>query len=126
MLTDEEKRQARATDPRIAALIDRACAATPVELERLHGVFRDMHSGSLQVGSVRVGAGDRVRLRPGARRADAQDMFLEGRTAVVQSVMRDIQGADCFAVLIEDDPAAELQRWHGRFLYFYPEEVEPL
>src|SRR5262245_9318227 len=74
-LTDDEKRQARATDPRIAALLDRVDGASPADLARLHGAFRDR----LQVGATAVGPGSRVRLRPNARRADAQDMFLEGR-----------------------------------------------
>jgi hypothetical protein len=30
------------------------------------------------------------------------------------------------AVSPDDDPAAELQRNHGRFLYFSPDEVEPI
>jgi hypothetical protein len=121
-LTEDEKRQARATDERIAALIDRVEATSPDELARLHGAFRD----HLQIGAVAVGPGSRVRLRPSARRTDAQDMFVQGRIARVEKVMRDVQGKDCLAVLLEDDPAADLHLWHGRFLYFYPEEVEPL
>lgn len=39
-LTDEEKREARATDPRAAELIDRAEALPPEMLERLHGAIR--------------------------------------------------------------------------------------
>jgi hypothetical protein len=30
------------------------------------------------------------------------------------------------AVSPDDDPAAELQRSHGRFLYFAPDELEPM
>ena len=36
-LTDEEKAEARATDPRAAAIIDRCEAMTPEELQQLHG-----------------------------------------------------------------------------------------
>lgn len=39
-LTDEEKREARATDPRSAAIVDRVDAMPPEVLARLHGVFR--------------------------------------------------------------------------------------
>lgn len=39
-LTDEEKREARATDPRAAALVDRAETLPPEMLERLHGAIR--------------------------------------------------------------------------------------
>jgi hypothetical protein len=43
-LTDEEKAEARATDPRAAAVIDRCAAMSPEELQRLHGVLRDPHA----------------------------------------------------------------------------------
>ena len=42
-LTDEEKAQARATDPRAAAIIDRCEQLSPAELQRLHGIMRDPH-----------------------------------------------------------------------------------
>ena len=44
-LTDEEKAQARATDPRAAAIIDRCEQLSPEELQRLHGILRDPHAG---------------------------------------------------------------------------------
>jgi hypothetical protein len=28
-------------------------------------------------------------------------------------------------VVLDDDPAADLHQWHGRFLYFHPDELEP-
>ena len=40
-MTDEEKAEARATDPRAAAIIDRCDAMSPEELQQLHGVLRD-------------------------------------------------------------------------------------
>ncbi|MET1153052.1 hypothetical protein [Arthrobacter sp.] len=43
-LTDEEKAEARATDPRAAAVIDRCAAMSPEELQQLHGVLRDPHA----------------------------------------------------------------------------------
>ncbi len=113
LLTDEEKRLARAADPRVAALIDRVDALAPEAWGALHGAFRD----------PRVGG--RVRLRPGPRRTDAQDMFLAGRTATVREVKRDVDGRECFAVTVDDDPAAELHLAHGRYHYFYADEVEP-
>ncbi|EOD63715.1 hypothetical protein [Amycolatopsis vancoresmycina] len=41
-LTDEEKREARATDPRAAAIVDRVDAMPPELLERLHGAVRSV------------------------------------------------------------------------------------
>ena len=154
-LTDEEKREARATDPRAAAIIDRVDAMPPEMLDRLHGAMRYLRGAtgeltpgatpnevpwwdpgadatvspetdSVKINGVAVAKGHRVRLRPGARRADAQDMFLEGRVAEVQGVFIDVEDRRYLAVTLEDDPAAEFYQWHGRYFYFSPDEVEPL
>ena len=81
---------------------------------------------SIVVDGVPVRRGDRVRLRPRAHGTDPQDRFLLGRTAVVEKLLVDLEGGRHFAVTVENDPAAELNRWYGRFRYFLPEEVEPL
>jgi hypothetical protein len=78
------------------------------------------------VSGVRIARGSRVLMQPGARRADAQDLFLTGREAVVEAVLHDVDGQVHLAVTPADDPAADLQRNHGRFLYFAPDEVKPL
>jgi len=75
---------------------------------------------------TQIAAGSHVIMRPGARRADAQDIFLAGREAVVEAVLHDVDGQIHLAVTPVDDPAADLQRNHGRFLYFVPDEVQPL
>jgi hypothetical protein len=80
---------------------------------------------SVLVAGQPVARGSRVTLRPGARRADAQDMFLVGRTAIVEAVLLDVDNTPYLAVSLEDDPAADLHAAHGRFLYFMPDEVEP-
>jgi hypothetical protein len=80
---------------------------------------------SVSIAGACVRRGSRVRLRP-SRRADAQDMFLAGRTALVQAVLLDVDGDQHLAVTLEDDPAADLAAAHGRFRYFAPDEVEPL
>jgi hypothetical protein len=197
-LTEAEKREARATDERAAAIIDRVDAMPPELLERLHGAVRYLkevegaetgleaapatgleaapETGAPQppsplggpplgrvaeseaggdrlstappepelvpwwdpgadrtvspetdgvvVAGVTVAKGSRVRLRPG-QRADAQDMFLAGREATVEAVFLDVDGNRHLAVTLDEDPAADLQRWHGRYLYFSPDEVEP-
>ena len=165
-LTDDEKREARATDPRAAAIIDRADTLPPEILERLHGAVRSVGprivgteappspdmaeasgpfeldadapwwdpaadasvspaSDSVVVDGVVVAAGSHVRLAP-TRRADAQDLFVVGRTATVQAVVFDVDGGTHLAVTVDDDPAADLHDWYGRYLYFAPDEVEPL
>jgi hypothetical protein len=135
-LTDEERAEARATDDRVGALFDRFETMPREMWGRLHGAIRSVRpSGSegqdrgpatIRVGSVDVGRGGRVRLRPGSRRADAQDMFLTGRIGRVEKVLRDFEGNDYVAVILEDDPAADLYRQQGRHLFFSPDEVEPL
>ena len=154
-LTDEEKDAARATDPRAAALIDRVESLDGAALQRLHGTIRGWQGSppaearedggtgevpwwdpeadqsvspstdSVLVAGQRLARGSLVTLRPGARRADAQDMFLVGRTAVVEAVLLDVDDQPYLAVTLTDDPAADLHAAHGRFLYFSPDEVEP-
>ena len=154
-LTDEEKDAARATDPRAAALIDRVESLDGAALQRLHGTIRGWQGSppagaredggagevpwwdpeadqsvspstdSVLVAGQRLARGNLVTLRPGARRADAQDMFLVGRTALVEAVLLDVDDQPYLAVTLTDDPAADLHAAHGRFLYFSPDEVEP-
>ncbi|MDB4995482.1 MAG: hypothetical protein JWM74_2914 [Myxococcaceae bacterium] len=119
-LTDEEKREARATDPRAAALVERAEQITPHEMNQLHGAVR-----SLRVGRNDVAKGSRVRVRLGRRRhTDPQDMFVDGHVATVEDVREDFEGNGWIAVVVDDDPAAELNRWFGRHLWFHPDELE--
>ncbi len=152
-LTDAEKREARATDPRSAAILDRVDAMSPEMMGRLHGALRSPRAAlepeplpplegraswwdpgadasvspdtdAVVVAGISVSKGSSVRLRPG-RRADAQDMFLAGRAAVVQGVYLDVEDNRYVAVTLADDPAADLHARVGRYLYFYPDEIEP-
>ena len=66
-----------------------------------------------------------MRLRP-SRRADAHDMFLAGLAATVAGVFHDVDGDEHVAVTVDDDPATEALAWQGRYLFFHPDEVEPL
>lgn len=133
-LTDEEKREARGTDPRAAAILDRTEALSPEAFARLHGTIRPPAppppevegADTVVIGGVPVAKGSRVRLRPKTRGTDPQDRFLDGRTALVEAVMTDVDDATHFAVTVEGDPAADLNRWYGRYRYFSPDEVEPL
>ncbi len=140
-LTDAEKREARATDARAAAILDRVDAMPDEVFERLHGAVRSLgplpeaadapaddpaDGGTVLVDGVAVGRGSRVRLRPRPHGTDPQDRFLDGRTATVEAVLTDVDDARHLAVSLEDDPASELNRWYGRFRYFAPDEVEPL
>ena len=76
-----------------------------------------------------VAKGSKVRLRPGTlagRRTDAQDLFLIDREAIVEGVFFDVDGDQHVAVTLLDDAAADLHQWHGRFMYFHPDEIDVL
>ncbi|MGW1003744.1 hypothetical protein [Streptomyces sp. NPDC002520] len=194
LLTDEEKAEARATDPRAARILDRVDTMPREVFSRLHGAIRSLTpaapartpstrpkttaaqpvaaaapmapavrpwtrdaaappsaafsqvpasgrpawwqegaddglsptTDTVLVDGVPVGGGSRVRLCPRGRGADAQDMFLAGRTAQVAAVFHDVDGSVHLAVTVDGDPAAELHGWYGRFHYFRPDELEPL
>lgn len=80
---------------------------------------------STTVGGHEVGSGSIVRLRPSPGR-DAQDLFLAGRVATVAGVFRDVDGGVHLAVTVNDDPGNDLYISQGRYLFFAPEEIEPL
>jgi len=127
-LTPEEKRIARATDPRAAAIVDRVERLAPGDWERLHGAWRDFDGPEMRPldPPSGLGPGSRVRLRPGKRRTDAQDLLYAGMIATVHRIERDVSGVEYLAVTIDGDPAAELHEWYGRFHYYRADEVEPL
>jgi hydrogenase maturation protease len=148
-LTDEEKAEARGTDPRAAGILDRVDAMPPEVWSRLHGAIRSLQPAADEpaldemapwwteeidgaadpmrdttwVAGIKIGRGAKVRLRPG-HRADAHDMFLDGQLATVARVYQDVDGNDHLAVTIDDDPAAEVMELQRRFFYFHPDEVE--
>ncbi len=183
-LSDDEKLQARATDARAAALIDRVEAMDADDIVKLHGAVRSPRpapagretrgpagrgtgnpadadgqvmvartnaagepewigdsdvpwwdpgadasvspdTDTVNIGGHQVGRGSKVRLQPGKRRSDAQDMFLIGRIAEVQAVLLDVDDNPYLAVTLDDDPDQDLRVAHGRFLYFAVDEVEP-
>ena len=77
------------------------------------------------IAGVRVCRGSQVVVRP-PRRADAQDLFYAGQRARVTSVHSDVDGETHVAVVLVDDPAADLHDWYGRYLYFAPDELQPV
>ncbi len=129
-MTDEEKREAAATDERARRIIERCDNMPPDTFERLHGAIRDQdffnprseqpETQSVAAGEDAISRGSRVRIVP-HRRADSMDMFLKGRTARVESIHHDLEDRAYVAVSIEDDPGAGI---YNRFYYFFPDELE--
>ncbi|MER5733428.1 hypothetical protein ABT084_34730 [Streptomyces sp. NPDC002138] len=78
-LTDQEKREARGTDPRAAAVIDLAESMPPEVLERLHGAVRALReiTGEAPAAAAEPGAVD-----PGAVEAGAPHLELFDDQAV--------------------------------------------
>ncbi len=76
------------------------------------------------IDGVEVSRGSLVKLHP-RRGADAQDLFVAGRTATVEGVLHDVDGGVNLALSLADDEE-EFHQFYGRFLYFLPEECEPL
>jgi hydrogenase maturation protease len=142
-LTDAERQEACATDPRARQIIERAAALSPAALERLHGAIRTPDGVSaweaflnppttdtddaLDGGGRRITTGARVRLAPHPeRRADAMDMFLAGETATVAEICRDLEDRVHVAVTVDASKADDLHAANGRYYYFRPDEVEVL
>lgn len=180
-MTDVEKAEARATDPRAREIIDRCDAMSPADLQQLHGLLSDPHadpygdsrvdpyadprdrrvdspdspadlrdaepapfdtggapwwdpaadaavspgSDAVMIDGVAVAKGSLVRVHP-SRRADAQDLFFAGQVARVTAVLSDVDGNVHVALVLVDDPAADMHDWYGRYFYFAPDELEPL
>ncbi len=77
------------------------------------------------IDGVRVAKGSLVRVHP-SRRADAQDMFFDSQVARVAAVLSDVDGDVHVALVLADDPGADLHDWYGRYWYYAPDELEPL
>jgi len=146
-MTDAEKAEARATDPKAAEIIERCDAVSTEDLLRLHGTLRDPDplppswndaddpfavfndhdpdTSEVVISGETVRKGSLVRLNP-RRRADAQDLFYADQLARVAAIHRDLDDETHVAVVLVDDPAGDLHDWYGRYLYFSPDEVVPL
>jgi hypothetical protein len=171
-MTDEEKSEARATDPRAREIIDRCDHMSFSDLRQLHGILRNPYAdpGDVRAGAVAgpggasdlrnvdpptfgepevpwwdpaadeavspevdavvidgvpVSKGSLVRVHP-SRRADAQDLFFDGQVARVTAVLSDVDGGVHVALVLAEDPGADLHDWYGRYWYFAPDELEPL
>jgi hypothetical protein len=152
-LTEQEKAEARGTDSRAAAIIDRCDDMSAEVLGQLHGQMREVEprdpegrddanavvpwwdpdvdasfdpwTESVWISGVEISKGSAVRLTP-SHRADAHDIFLAGMSATVAGVFTDVDGDQHVAVTVDDDPATAELSWQGRYLFFHPDEVQPL
>ncbi len=155
LLTDEEKREARATDLRAAEILDRVETMPPEVFRRLHGAVRSL-TPVAPATAAPVAASE----RPAWWQEGADDGFSPSTDTVLVDgvalggaaesgfdhgdgcrrpghvpgrtdrrsgrVFHDVDGSVHLAVTLDDDPASELHTWYGRFHYFRPDELEPL
>jgi hypothetical protein len=68
-----------------------------------------------------------VRIRP-KKRADVMDIALNGKVAIIESVMQDVEDQAHFALVLEDDPGRDLgmMRQPGHRFFYGADEVEPV
>ena len=91
-------------------------------LEERTAIDRVSHEG------IELKAGARVRLRPRPRGGDAMDLLLAGKTAVIEAIEQDYDGAIHLALVFDDDPGRDLGllRQPGHRFFYAPHEVELL
>ena len=134
-LSDAERAEIERQDPAVREMIERAGAVTPDELLELHGrmtleppqpspAVRDPTRGlpEVEVDGVVFRRGGRAVVRPGLD-ADLHARMLEGRTVTVERIYRDYDGRIHLGVAL-DEPGQEILRDTGRFLWFFPPELE--
>jgi hypothetical protein len=129
-LSDGEREAIAGGDPAVGEMVERAAAASPEELLRLHGVMQPVEDEipgetETRVGDVTVTRGAKLILRPKPG-ADAHDFLLEGRTATLERIYVDYDDVVHLGVTIDSDPMQEVLRESGRFLFFKTDEVEVL
>jgi hypothetical protein len=133
-LSDDERSQAAAHDPAVREMLDRALATTPQDIVALHGGLTEVgprgaddNPGEAQatVDGVTFERGSRLILKPGTDR-DPYDRMLDGRRATIERIYIDYDDRVHLAVTVDDDPGQDLMRETGRYLFFFPHEVQPL
>ena len=86
----------------------------------------DPESDTVLVGAVEVGRGSRVVLRRGTAGPTPSTCSWPAARPPWPAVFHDVDEGVHLAVTVDDDPGADLKDSHGRYLYFAPDEVEPL
>jgi hypothetical protein len=125
-LSDQEREEIAAQDPKVREMLARADATTPQQLMDLHGRVRlEDPPGEREVtyNEVTYRRGDKVILHPPPS-ADVYDKMLDGRTATIHRLFLRIDDRLHIGVTIDDDPMQEILGESGRFLFFFSEEVE--
>jgi hypothetical protein len=138
-LTEEEKREMRGVDEQARRILERTETLSGGRLLEMHGVMRGTAAldeaffnpasrlQTVTVNGIVLRQGDLVRVRPKAR-ADAMDMALAGKVAMIESIEQDAENKAHLALVLEDDPGRDLGllRQPGHRFFYGTDEVEPL
>ena len=143
-LSDGERAAIAQQDPTVREMIERAAATTPEDVVALHGritlrdpvttepptpsaAVRDPSAGEAEVEreGVVYRRGGKLLLRPGPE-ASLEARMVDGRTATIERIFVDYDGKVHLGVTVDGVPGQELMRETGRFLFFFPPEVEVL
>ena len=86
-----------------------------------------MKFDTVSIAGIVLQKGDLVRVRPKTR-ADAMDIALAGRVAMIESIELDAEDKIHLALVLEDDPGRDLgvARMPGHRFFYGTDEVEPL
>jgi hypothetical protein len=125
-LSDQEREEIAAQDPKVREMLARADATTPQQLMDLHGRVRledPPGEREVTINGVTYRRGDKVIVHP-APSADVYDKMLDGRRATIHRLFLRIDDRLHIGVTIDDDPMQEILGESGRFLFFFSEEVE--
>lgn len=145
-LTEAEKDEMRASDPRGREILERSEACSAEDFMRLHGAIREFRQvrhepelpaawqelekpapQCLVVGGVEIRRGSKVWLRPRPG-GDVLDIVLAGKVAIIEAIEQDYEGRTHLAVVLEEDPGRDLgvMRQPGHRFFFALDEVVPL
>ena len=126
-LTDDEKREMMAADPRTKAMLERCEAMNGPDFASLHGAVRPAESSRAEARPFDLSIGHHVRLNPKPR-GDVFDLALKGKMATILAIERDFDDRVHVAVTLMDDPGGDLGAagFPGHRFYFSREEIEPV
>ena len=137
-MSDSEKKEMQAEEIS-RRILERTSELNSEEFLRLHGTLREPDAvgesffnpaqrlQSVCVNGAEFKIGDRVVIHP-KHRADAFDLMLAKKIAVIESIEQNVDGEVHLAVVLESDPGSDLgmARQPGHRFFYKLDEVEPV
>ncbi len=104
-LTENEKREMMAADPRTKAMLERCEAMNGPDFAALHGALRPAEASHADAPPLNFRSVSHVRLNPKPR-GDVFDLALKGKLATIVAIERDFDDRVHVAVTLRTIPAA--------------------